>query len=68
MVSVLPERVAADSKKITGVRPGSLTISSLRPRTGCRSAHVAASVTTRSIKPWRAQSGSKAGLLAGTAM
>jgi hypothetical protein len=65
---VLPERVAGASKKITGVRPGRRTISAFSPLTGCVLTQSSASVTTRSIKPCRAQSASNIGLFAGTAM
>jgi hypothetical protein len=67
-VCVLPARVARISKKISGVRPGRRTISSFRPSTFCASTQLAALRATVSSKPWRAQSPSKPGDLAGISM
>ena len=65
---MLPALVDGISKKITGVRPGRRTTSSVRPGTFCACTQSAAWRTTVSMKPCAAQSGSNTGDLAGMAM
>jgi hypothetical protein len=60
--------VPGTSMRMTGVRPGRRTVSTVRPSMGRRRLHSSMSAAARSRWPWAAHSRSKEGDLAGISM